>query len=164
MCTGAVQRLSSTDKLTAITELIHKAPALGGIGNLEQFERCVLSREEAGSTGLGHGVAVAHGKTNLVDRVIVTLGISHDGIPFDSPDHRPVNLLFLIASPPDQSLEYLMALSAIACVFKGSRLGERVLAAASCDDAREIVAGALHDALARKCDSLPAGTLAALLA
>jgi PTS system nitrogen regulatory IIA component len=158
-CAGAVQEISSTDKFTAIGELIRKAPALAEVANLEEFERCVVTREKVRSTGLGRGIAVAHGKTCLVDRLIVTLGISRKGIPFESPDGHPVQLLFLVASPPDRQVEYLVVLSTIARLFRGS-LRKHVLGTASMDAVQVLLADRFREALAERGGLAPEGPIA----
>ncbi len=155
---ASVHALAAADKYGAIAELIGKDDALSEVHDLGLFEKCVISREENGSTGLGRGVAVAHGKTPLVDRVIVTLGISRRGIEFGAPDGLPVHLLFLVASPPEKSTEYLMALSTIARLCRSHELKERLLSA-SIDEAGCLIAEAFGHALRRKCEALT-GSLA----
>jgi nitrogen PTS system EIIA component len=108
-----VLRLGSGDKFDAIRELIRGAPVFTEISDLDAFERAVIEREKSQSTGFGHGVAVAHGRVPELRRVLVGLGLSAAGIPFQSPDGEPVNLLFVIASPPNMSLDYLQALSTL---------------------------------------------------
>jgi PTS system nitrogen regulatory IIA component len=111
---GSVTLLSSKTKYEAIHELIWKNAALRElVRNKSDFEAEVIRREKVQSTGFGHGVAVAHGRFSEIDSVIMALGISQEGIPFDSIDKKPVHLLFLIASPPEQQDEYLTALSAL---------------------------------------------------
>ena len=120
---------------------------------------CVVSREKVQSTGLGHGVAVAHGKTDLVDHIIVALGISRSGIAFDSPDQRPVQLLFLIASPPERRADYLLALSTLACLLRKHSFKRELLDSPSLDRARELISERFHEALHEKClkvDVMPA--------
>ncbi len=150
---GSVHSIVATDKYGALAELIRKAGALAEVEDLGQFEECVITRERIASTGLGRGVAVAHGKTPLVDRVIVTLGVSRGGIEFGAPDGQPVHLLFLVASPPDKSSEYLVALSAIARLCKGQGIKERVLAA-SIAEAGRFVADAFGKTLYSRCERL----------
>ena len=100
-----VFRLDSLEKFAAIRELIHKAPVFQEIANLPQFEDSVISREKLQSTGFGHGVAAAHGRSENLSRVLIGLGVSLSGIPFGSPDGEPVKLLFLIASPAHTTLD-----------------------------------------------------------
>ncbi len=155
---GSVHSIAATEKYGAIVELIRKAGALAEVEDLGKFEECVITREKVGGTGLGRGVAVAHGKTPLVDRVIVTLGVSRDGIDFGAPDGQPVHLLFLVASPPDKSSEYLIALSAIARLCKAQELKEKVLREPIAEAGR-YVADAFGRTLLSRCERL-AGSLA----
>jgi PTS system nitrogen regulatory IIA component len=155
---GSVHSIAATEKFGAIAELIRKAGALAEVEDLSEFEECVIRRERIAGTGLGRGVAVAHGKTPLVDRVIVTLGVSKPGIEFGAPDGQPVHLLFLVASPPDKSSEYLMALSAIARLCKVQDIKDKVLRAPIAEAGRylaEVFGRTLHN----RCDRF-AGTLA----
>ena len=105
--------LQSVDKFDALRELIRRAPVFKEIANLPAFEEAVIARERLQSTGFGHGVAVAHGRAAGVERVLIGLGLSRAGIPFESPDKEPVRLLFVIASPLQVSLDYLQALSTL---------------------------------------------------
>ncbi|HET6451608.1 MAG TPA: PTS sugar transporter subunit IIA [Spirochaetia bacterium] len=108
-----VAELLSTDKFDAIRETIRRAPVFRALADVSRFEEAVIERERQHSTGFGHGVAVAHGRVEGVSRVLIGLGISRLGIPFDAPDGEPVRLLFVIASPPSLSLEYLQTLSTL---------------------------------------------------
>ena len=108
-----VADLLSTEKFEALRELIRRAPVFRTLTDLSRFEEAVIERERSQSTGFGHGVAVAHGRVEGVPRVLIALGISRTGIEFDSPDGEAVRLLFVIASPPSLSVEYLQALSTL---------------------------------------------------
>jgi PTS system nitrogen regulatory IIA component len=124
-----VPDLTSPDKYQAIGELIRRAPVFSRLHDRQAFEQSVLDRERLQSTGLGHGVAVAHGRTSGVERVLIALGLSRAGIPFDSPDGEPVHLLFVIASPPSMSLDYLQALSGLVRCVRHRSLRESLFAA-----------------------------------
>jgi PTS system nitrogen regulatory IIA component len=107
-----VTDLQSTGKFDAIRELIRGAPVFSGMPGRDAFEDTVVAREKLQTTGLGHGVAVAHGRAEGLPRVLIGLGLSREGIGFDSPDGIPVRLLFLIASPPHVTLVNPRALRA----------------------------------------------------
>ncbi len=79
---SVIWELNSTDKYDAISEIIHNAPVFTNHGtlDLDDFSRIVLEREKLQSTGFGHGVAVAHGRTRQVSDPTIALGISHEGI------------------------------------------------------------------------------------
>jgi PTS system nitrogen regulatory IIA component len=81
--------------------------------------RTLLSREELGSTGVGHGIAIPHCRSLLVSRVRIAIGRSKSGIPFRSIDRKRAKLFFLVVAPPvgDPS-DYLIVLGQIAQVSK----------------------------------------------
>ena len=105
--------LEATDKFDAIKELTSKTESLKSLSSLKQFQESVIKKEEDMSTGIGKGVAIAHGSCMRSDKLIVALGISHKGIEFDAIDQKPVHILFLVANPPDSHKEYLHILSTI---------------------------------------------------
>lgn len=125
---GSVTLLTSKTKFEAIHELIWKNDALRElVRDKSDFEAEVIRREEVQSTGFGHGVAVAHGRFKGIDDVVMALGISKEGIPFDSMDKKPVHLLFLIASPPEQQDEYLTALSALVKLLRKKEFRSQII-------------------------------------
>jgi PTS system nitrogen regulatory IIA component len=133
----AVADLHSTDKYDALRELIHGAPVFQEIDGLDEFAAAVVDREKIQTAGLGHGVAVAHGRVQGVRRVLIALGVSRRGIRYESPDGEPVRLLFVIASPPHVTLDYLQALSTLVRGLRRQPVRDSLLAAA---DAEEIEA------------------------
>ena len=82
-------------------------------GDLESIVKAIMKREDLGSTGIGRGVAVPHTKHPSVSRLVGTVAVSHDGVNFDSLDGEPVQLFFLLVSPPDRPGDHLRALENI---------------------------------------------------
>jgi PTS system nitrogen regulatory IIA component len=113
-----VESLESQDKFNAIRELLKKAPVIAEFKNACLIEEAAIEREKVYTTGIGRGVAIAHGKTPCVEDTIILLGISRKGIDFQSMDGQPVHLLFLIANPPEKTEEYLLALSTLARLMR----------------------------------------------
>ena len=107
--------LKAEGKEGAIEELVGSLVAAGGIKADEQksIVDAVMKREELGSTGIGRGVAVPHTKHPSVDRLIGTVGISRDGVDFNSLDGEKVQIFFLLVSPPDRPGDHLRALENI---------------------------------------------------
>lgn len=106
--------LDSTEKFSAIDEVIDGCSLFEELkSNKERFRRAVHRREIIETTGIGHGVAIAHGKLPCIDKVRIGLGISKEGINFQSKDGRPVHLLFVISSSPFTQIDYLKALATI---------------------------------------------------
>lgn len=112
-CRSVICQLEATDKTKALLEVIDSCSIFENLPDVERFKRGVLRRERIQSTGIGHGVAIAHGKIQGIDEVHIALGLSKEGIEFGSEDGMPVHLLFVIASSPAIQFEYLHALSAI---------------------------------------------------
>jgi len=123
-----VIELKSTEKYEAIRELIQEAKVFQDLPDLDAFEQAVIQREELQSTGLGHGVAFAHGRLPDVTALKVALGISRKGIHFDSVDGKPVHLLFVFATNPTMHIDYLSCLSSLAKMVKREGFREEILA------------------------------------
>jgi PTS system nitrogen regulatory IIA component len=103
-----------TDKFVAIDEVIDSCSIIDDLReNKERFRRAVHRREIIETTGIGHGVAIAHGKLPCVDHLRIGLGISTKGINYKSKDGKPVHILFVIASTPFHQINYLKALAVI---------------------------------------------------
>jgi PTS system fructose-specific IIA component/PTS system nitrogen regulatory IIA component len=116
VCTEAIQsQLVADDKESVIRELVGALVKAGKIveDESEAIVKAILKREELGSTGIGRGVAVPHTKHPSVERLVGTVGISPDGVDFDSLDGEKVQLLFLLVSPPDRPGDHLRALENI---------------------------------------------------
>jgi PTS system fructose-specific IIA component/PTS system nitrogen regulatory IIA component len=79
----------------------------------ESIVKAIMKREDLGSTGIGRGVAVPHTKHPGVSRLVGTVAVSQDGIDFQSLDGEPVQLFFLLVSPPDRPGDHLRALENI---------------------------------------------------
>lgn len=131
--------IESTDKYDAIREIISRAQTLGEIGglDLEAFAEAVVQRERLQSTGLGHGVAVAHGRTTQVAAPTIALGVSQPGIEFNSIDGKPVHLLFIVANHPDQEIDYLHILSTLVGMVRDEMFRREILTCSQASDAQQ---------------------------
>jgi mannitol/fructose-specific phosphotransferase system IIA component (Ntr-type) len=107
--------LAATDKPSAISELVDSLAEAGEIqaSDRDDIIKALLKREELGSTSIGRGIAVPHTKHSSVDRLVGTVGVSHQGVDFDSLDGDKVQLFFLLVSPPDRPGDHLRALENI---------------------------------------------------
>jgi PTS system fructose-specific IIA component/PTS system nitrogen regulatory IIA component len=116
MCEKAIKaELQATDKPGVIQELVAALVESGQVKEDDQagIIEAVMKREELGSTGIGRGVAVPHTKHPSVDNLIGTVGVSADGVEFESLDGESVRLFFLLISPPDHPADHLRALENI---------------------------------------------------
>lgn len=107
--------LKSTTKETVIGELVDTLVSSGNVkaNDREDIIRAIMKREDLGSTGIGRGIAVPHTKHAGVERLVGTVGVSTDGIDFDSLDGQKAQLFFLLVSPPDRPGDHLRALENI---------------------------------------------------
>jgi len=106
--------LTATDKNGVINELIIMLHKAGKITDIAKTLNAILSRESQGSTGLENGIAAPHAKTDVVSQLTVAIGISKNGIDFDSLDNKPSKLIFMILAPPDKSGPHVVLLAEIA--------------------------------------------------
>jgi PTS system fructose-specific IIA component/PTS system nitrogen regulatory IIA component len=116
MHTAAIRAdLEADDKESVIREMAQALVDAGKIAarDFEGIVQAILKREELGSTGIGRGVAVPHTKHPSVGQLVGTVGVSHDGIDFNSLDGEKVQLVFLLVSPPDRPGDHLRALENI---------------------------------------------------
>jgi len=81
--------------------------------DLEDIVKAVLRREQLGTTGIGRHIAIPHSRHAAVDRLIGTLALSRDGLPFDSLDGEPVYVFVLLVSPQDRPGDHLRALESV---------------------------------------------------
>ena len=107
--------LAATDKEGVIRELIQSLITSGQLAAEEEeaITQAILKREELGSTGIGRGIAVPHTKHPSVSQPVGTVGVSAIGVDFQSLDGEPVQLFFMLISPPDQPSDHLRALENI---------------------------------------------------
>lgn len=127
---SVVWELESEAKTDAILEVIQRSPIFKNITgfDLNDFYEIVLKREALQSTGFGHGVAVAHGRTPMVDDTVVALGVSRQGIDYQALDNRPVHLLFVVATHPDARVNYLKVLSSLITLVRQESFRREIFA------------------------------------
>ena len=115
--------LQATGKEEAIREIVRSLHDAGQLAeaDLEGVIRAILSREELGSTGIGQGVAVPHTRHPTVQRLVGTVALSRRGVDFAALDGDPVDIFFLLISPPNQPGDHLRALENISRHLKDER-------------------------------------------
>jgi PTS system nitrogen regulatory IIA component len=86
----------------------------------------LLHRERLGSTGIGHGVAIPHGRLPGVNKAIGALITLHEGIDYDAPDQQPVDLLFALIVPEESTEEHLQILATLAQSFSSKDTANRL--------------------------------------
>jgi PTS system nitrogen regulatory IIA component len=112
--------LQGTDARSVLEEMVG---ALGRAGSFPAEAAAavldkVLERELLGTTGIGQGIAIPHGKHLDVASVVGTIGISRAGVEFNSLDGKPVHVILLLIAPPDARVAHLQALQAASNVLR----------------------------------------------
>ena len=115
---AVIASLKSNTKEGVIRELVDALAKAEGIRNREELVKVLLSREALGSTGIGQGVGIPHGKTNTVKKLVAAFGICHEGVNFEALDGEPVYLLFLLVAPEDSAGPHLKGLARISRLLK----------------------------------------------
>ena len=110
--------LKASTKDEVVRELVDILAKAEGIKNREALVKVLLSREALGSTGIGQGVGIPHGKTDSVKKLVAAFGICHQGVNFDALDGEPVYIFFLLVAPEDSAGPHLKALARISRLLK----------------------------------------------
>lgn len=125
--------LSSTDKLAAIDELADLLVKKTSITDADALKAAVREREGTRTTGIGHGIGIPHGKTESVDTLRLAAGLAPAGLEFEALDGKPVQLVFLLASPSDQTGPHIQALGQLSRMLIDEELRESFKTATDAD-------------------------------
>lgn len=129
LCTKAITtELKSTNKKDIINELVALLVEAGVVDkkNKSKLVEILLAREALGSTAIGQGVAIPHGKCGFVSKLVASLGISKKGVDFDSLDGEPAYIFFLLVAPIDSAGPHLKALAKISHLLKDRYFREQL--------------------------------------
>ncbi len=126
--------MKAATKEAALRELAGVAATLCGRFTEETLYNGLLERETVGSTGVGNGVAIPHGKIEGLDEILLCLGRSRTGINFDAIDNRPAHLFVLMLSPANKAGEYLQTLAAVSRILKQHDKRQQLLDSTSRDE------------------------------
>jgi nitrogen PTS system EIIA component len=107
--------------------------------------KSLIDREKLGSTGLGQGVAIPHGRIKQLKQAAGVFVRTRDAVPFGAPDNEPVRLLFVLLVPPHATDLHLQILSELAQLFSDRTLRERLLQANDTTQILQLLSGQ-HDA------------------
>jgi PTS system nitrogen regulatory IIA component len=130
-----IDELKSRTKLEVLDEFSSLLYDNDKVEDKEGLARVLAARESLGSTGIGEGVAIPHGKIKGLKGIVLAFGRSTRGIDFDSLDGQPARLFFLLVAPEDAPGEHLKALARISRLMKNGHLRESLLRA---QDKKEI--------------------------
>lgn len=118
---------SANSKEELISKMVDLMANNGNIINKEEYKRVVLEREKEGTTGIGEGIAIPHGKTDAVSKPGLAAMVIPNGVDFDSLDGQPAKLIFLIAAPNTKDNVHLDVLSRLSTLLMDTRFREELL-------------------------------------
>jgi len=123
--------LKAKDKKGVLEELAEVVAGAGTSIDKSSLVKVLLERERLGSTGIGEGVAIPHGKFHGISQPIISFGRSRRGLDFESMDGAPAHLFFLLVAPENSTSVHLKALAKIAKILKNSSLRKTLMEASS---------------------------------
>jgi mannitol/fructose-specific phosphotransferase system IIA component (Ntr-type) len=133
--------LAATEKATALSELVALVPELKpDQRQREAFLKALLDREKLHTTGVGDGIAMPHTRLPLggvLKRSLLVFGRSQSGLAYDSLDHKPVHLVFLLASP--NLTDHLAMLARLSRVLRDQKVRKALMEAATPREVIDIV-------------------------
>lgn len=131
--------LKGTSKREIIQELVNAISVGDQAIDKGRVLDSVLQREGIMSTGIGHGIAIPHGKSDAVKKLCGVLGIKREGVDFESLDGQPASIFFLLVSPVDVSGPHIKALARISRLLKGEDFRKALIGARSPADILGII-------------------------
>ncbi len=128
--------LEATDKEGIIAELVDILVRAGRISAAarEEVLRSVMERERKMSTGIEHGVAIPHGKSDAVPELVAALGVKREGLDFDALDGQPSRIFILAVSPADRSGPHIQFLAEISRLLSEPGMQQKILDARSVEE------------------------------
>jgi PTS system nitrogen regulatory IIA component len=109
--------LKARDKKGVIDELVAPVAAIAGASQ-EGLVKVLMERERLGSTGIGGGIGIPHGKLKDIESLMLGFGISRRGVDFESMDGRPTHIFFLLLTPENSAGVHLKLLARISRLLK----------------------------------------------
>ncbi len=137
---GVILDLQGIDKLSVLKELSRVLVKPYKSPSAEEITEAVLNREKLESTGIGEGIAIPHGRLKRLEDFIVSFGRSIKGVDFDSMDHQPTHLFFLVMSPENSAVNNLKLLGRIATILKNASFKKRLMKARSQKELFQLIA------------------------
>jgi nitrogen PTS system EIIA component len=131
--------LPGTTKRDIIESLVDLVCTSGKVGDREAALACILEREQKMSTGMQHGIAIPHAKTDAVKELVACLAISSEPVDFESLDGKPSRIFICTLSPTDRSGPHIQFLAEVGKLLADETRREAILAATEPSDVIRIL-------------------------
>ncbi|MFO8083481.1 MAG: PTS sugar transporter subunit IIA [Desulfobacterales bacterium] len=125
--------LKAGDKKSLLEEMAAPVARIAKV-NQTELVRVLMEREQLGSTGIGGGIGIPHGKLKGLEKLVLGFGLSRKGIDFDSMDRRPTHIFFLLITPENSTGLHLKLLARISRLLKNEDFKEKLLQISNADE------------------------------
>lgn len=129
---GILPRMRASSKKQALQQLAEKAAAMTGIDEKRIFDT-LMERERLGTTGVGHGIAIPHGKLTDLEAVSGLFARLDESVDFESVDDQPVDLIFLLLAPEGAGADHLKALARVSRLLRDKAVCDKLRGAENAD-------------------------------
>lgn len=130
--------LKAQNKKGILEELVAPVAEIAGVQQ-EDLVKVLLERERLGSTGIGGGIGIPHGKMKDLDSLVLGFGLSRKGVDFESLDGEPAYIFFLLLTPENSTGLHLKLLARISRILKNEPFKDRLLDASDRDEILSII-------------------------
>ena len=130
--------LQSKDKKGILEELVAPVAMAAGI-DADDLVKVLLEREQLGSTGIGGGIGIPHGKLKALETLVLGFGFSRAGGDFESMDGKPTHIFFLLLTPENSTGLHLKVLARISRILKNEPFKEKLMAATETEEIYTII-------------------------
>ena len=133
--------LESTTKQGVIDELVDLLAGQERVRDAAVLKEAVWTREQTRTTGIGHGLAIPHGKCEGMNELSIAIGKPNPPMDFEAIDGQPVSLVVLLASPPDRTSDHIQALALISRLISVEEFREQIYSASTAKKIFELLKG-----------------------
>ncbi len=130
--------LKAQNKKGILEELVVPVAEIAGVRQ-EDLTKVLMERERLGSTGIGGGIGIPHGKMKNLESLVLGFGLSRRGVDFESLDGQPTHIFFLLVTPENSTGLHLKLLARISRILKNDPFKSRLLEAADSDEILGII-------------------------
>ena len=130
--------LKASDKKRVLEELVTPVARIADL-NHDYLVKVLMERERLGSTGIGEGIGIPHGKVKDLESLVLGFGLSKKGVDFDSMDGQPAHIFFLLLTPENSTGLHLKLLARISRILKNDPFKQKLLRATNRDEIYSII-------------------------
>ena len=130
--------LKARNKKGILEELVVPVAEIAGVSQ-KDLTKVLMEREQLGSTGIGGGIGIPHGKMKTLESLVLGFGLSRKGVDFESLDGQPTHIFFLLVTPENSAGLHLKLLARISRILKNDPFKSRLLEAADSDEILGII-------------------------